>query len=131
MALLLNIVPSLKYPDSTIQIVHLLASLFVLLALLLYTKVGTKNLFIFSIFGIISGLFIYLIKMFESTITTYPILDALASIQYLFYVVFTTPLFGINVLLDLNYAMFSLVISVVYVVAFVCCFYFNKKREQI
>lgn len=120
-----NLFPSLKHPDSNMNIFNLLATTLFLIVLLIFVKKGVysgksnKKLKLFLIFGFISGLVVYVINMFESTMMDYAMLDIIASIQYPFYLIFTTPLFGVNFLFDLSYATFALLMSAVYVLVFI------------
>lgn len=120
-----NLFPSLKHPDSNMNIFNLMATTLFLIVLLIFVKKGVysgksnKKLKVFLIFGFISGLVVYVINMFESTMMDYAILDIIASIQYPFYLIFTTPLFGVNFLFDLSYATFALLMSIVYVLVFI------------
>ncbi|WP_333719876.1 hypothetical protein [Enterococcus faecalis] len=122
----------MKHPDSTMSIFNLLATALFLIALLIFIKKASysgksnKGLKVFLIFGFISGLVVYVIKIFEGTMMGYAILDMIASIQYPFYLMFTTPLFGVNYLFDINYETFSLLMSAVYVIAFILVMSFKK-----
>lgn len=131
-----NLIPSLKHPDSNMSIFNLLATSLFLIALIIFIKKASysgksnKGLKVFLIFGFISGLVVYVIKMFEGTLMDYAILDMIASIQYPFYLLFTTPLFGVNYLFDINYETFSLLMSAVYVLAFILIMSFKKVDTQ-
>ncbi|AVK84678.1 hypothetical protein C3943_14435 [Lysinibacillus sp. B2A1] len=131
-----NLISSLKHPDSTMSIFNLFATALFLIVLLILLKKASysgefnKGLKAFLIFGFISGLVVYVIKMFEGTMMDYAILDMIASIQYPFYLMFTTPLFGLNYLFDISYESFSLLMSVVYVIAFILVMSFKKVDTQ-
>ncbi len=131
-AFITNFIPSLKHPDTTMNIFNLLTSFLLLIALLLfiknssYSERSNKIVKSFLIFGFISGLAVYIFKIIESTMKDYAILDIILSIQYPLYVVFITPLFGLNYLVDVSYETFSLLMSVVYVCAFILVMTFNK-----
>lgn len=135
-AFLTNLIPSLKHPDSNMSIYNLLATALLLIILLIFIKITSyngksyKRLKVFLIFGFISGLVVYVIKMFESTMLDYAILDIIASIQYPFYLVFTTPLFGVNYLFDLSYEAFSLLMLAVYILFFILIMSFKKVDTQ-
>lgn len=90
-------------------------------------KSGLKAIFLF---GSISGLIVYSIKISESVMMDYAILDIIGSIQYPFYLIYTTPLFGINYLFNLNYETFSLLMSSVYGMAFIRIMSFKKVDIQ-
>ncbi|MCU9613044.1 hypothetical protein OEV98_05705 [Caldibacillus lycopersici] len=71
-----------------------------------------------------------MMKLFEDVMTDHALLDMIASIQYPFYVVFRTPLFGLNYLFAIRYATFSLVMSAVYVFAFIFILRLQKVNTQ-
>lgn len=131
-----NLIPSLKHPDSTMNIFNLLATTLFLITLLIFINKGSysgklnKGVKVFLIFGFISGLVVYIIKMFEGSMMDNAILDMIASIQYPFYLMFTTPLFGVNYLFGINYETFSLLMSVVYVLVFIFVLSFKKVDTQ-
>lgn len=124
-AFITNLMPSLKYPDATMNILCLLVTILFLMTLLIFTKKASytiksnKGLKTFLLLGFISGLVVYAIKGFEDTMMNYVILDMIASIQYPFYLIFTTPLFGMNYLFQMNYEIFSLLMSAVYFIALI------------
>ena len=131
-AFTINLIPSIKHPDSILSIFNLLATMLFLTALLLSIKKASlsdtfnKGLKVFLIVGSISGLVVYGIKMVEDTMINYVILDMIASIQYPFYLMFTTPLFGVNYLFKINYETFSLSMSALYAIAFILVTSFKK-----
>ncbi|MFE8697455.1 hypothetical protein ACFYKT_14015 [Cytobacillus sp. FJAT-53684] len=131
-----NLIPSLKHPDSNMSIFNLLATSLFLITLLVFIKKASysgksnKGLKVFLIFGFTSGLVVYVIKIFEGTMMDYAILDMIASIQYPFYLMFTTPLFGVNYLFDINYETFSLLMSAVYILVFILIMSFKKVDTQ-
>lgn len=135
-AFITNLIPSLKHPDSTLNIFHLLVTVLFFIALLLiirkasFSSKSLKGLKLFFIFGFLSGFVVYVIKMLEDTMMNYVILDMIASIQYPFYLMFITPLFGVNYLFDINYEIFSLIMSAVYLIAFIFVMSFKKFNTQ-
>lgn len=131
-----NIIPSMKHPDSTMNIFNLLSTTLFLITLLIFIKKGSyrgklnRGLKVFLVFGFISGLVVYIIKMFEGSMMDNAILDIISSIQYPFYLMFTTPLFGVNYLFGINYDTFSLLMSVVYVLVFILVLSIKKVDTQ-
>lgn len=131
-----NLIPSLRHPDSTMSFLHPFATALFIIVLLIYIKQAAchakaaNRLKAFLILGFLSGFVVYVMKIFESTIMDYAILDMIASIQYPFYLLFTTPLFGFNYLLDINYEIYSLLMSGVYIIGFILVTYFNKVTAQ-
>lgn len=133
LAFSINLLSSIKHPDTTMNITQLYVSAFYLLILTALIIVssritkGTKIVRLFVISGIFSGILIYIITTFEHIMMEYFILDILASIQYPIYPIFVTPLFGFNYLFDLKYGEFSLLVSLVYLVLWYLG-YRTKKR---
>ncbi len=119
LAFSVNLMPSIKHPDSDIDILNSLVTILFMVLLLTYSIKGSKLLKTFSIFGIISGVIVFVIKTFEHDMIGNGILDVIASIQYPFYLIFITPLFGGNILFDLSYGSYSLLMSLFYGAVFV------------
>ncbi|WP_337017976.1 hypothetical protein [Oceanobacillus massiliensis] len=81
---------------------------------------------VYALVGVISGVFVFVITTFEHAMFDNVILDSIASLQYPFYLIFTTPVFGVNILFDLSYGSYSLLMSLFYGVVFGLTNYFNK-----
>ncbi len=114
LAFSINLFPALKYPDLNVGIFNLLVTLLFMLLFLIYSKNGSKKLKVFTIVGVASGVLIFLITTFEHLMFDNVILDSIASLQYPFYLIFITPLFGGNILFDLSYGTYSLLMSLFY-----------------
>lgn len=69
--------------------------------------------------GVLSGLAVYGIHILESSGVNNAVLDIMLSVQYPLYVLFITPLFGLNVIMNADYGVFSVIMSVVYMLAFI------------
>lgn len=126
LAFSINLMPSLKHPDLNMNMFNLLVTLLFMLLLLLYSKNGSKTLKIFSIVGVISGVLVFAVTTFEHAMFDNVILDGIASIQYPLFLIFTTPIFGGNVLFDLSYGLYSLLMSLFYGVVLCLTVYFKK-----
>lgn len=59
------------------------------------------------------------------------IFNAIENLQYLLYPIFIIPLFGGNLLFDISYGKYSLLMSMFYGIVFGLTFYFEKKHAQI
>jgi hypothetical protein len=106
-SLSINLIPSLKHPDSNLTLINLLTSLMLMIAIILWIKsVATSKktgfLKIISAIGMISGIFVFSIS---------------------------TPLFGINYILNTNYGVFSVIISLFYLATFLLCSFYQKKQK--
>ena len=127
-----NLIPSIKYPDVTTTIFNLLATVLFLITLLIFIKQAAyhgkfhKGLKAFLLVGFVSGLVVYVIKIFEDTMMDYAVLEMIASIQYPFYIIFITPLFGVNYLFDVSYETLSLCMSSLYLLIFILVVSFKK-----
>ncbi|PAV27743.1 hypothetical protein CIL05_20225 [Virgibacillus profundi] len=126
LAFSINLMPALKYPDSHMNILNSLVTILFMGLLLMYTKKGSRILKIFSMLGVISGVIVFVITTFEHAMIGNGILDVIASIQYPFYLIFITPLFGGNILFDLSYGSYSLLMSLFYGGVFGLTAYFRK-----
>jgi len=132
-AFITNFMSSIKYPDANITIFNFLATVLFVIILLKYTKEklhaknGNKKLKVYLLSGVISGILIYVIKMFENFMFDYAFLDSLASIQYPLYLFFVTPLFGANLLFNLSGSTFALFMSIFYILTLFYLISYNKK----
>lgn len=129
LAFVMNFMPAIKHPDLNLDRIGLIISISLAVFLLMYSSTGSKKLRIFSMFGIFSGIAIFLIVNFESVMSDNFILNAIASMQYPLYPIFTIPFFGGNLLFDVNYATYSLYLSLFYVIVLGLSIYFKKKNE--
>jgi len=130
LAFSINMMPALKHPDLNLNVFNLFVSIILLIVLLIYTRKGNNKLKVFSIIGVISGVLIFTIKTFENSMFDHTFWDTIASIQYPFYLIFTTPLFGLNILFDLNYATYSLLLSLFYFLVFILAVNTKKNDSQ-
>lgn len=131
LAFSVNFMPALKHPDLSMDIFNLLVTLLFMFILLIYSKKGTKQLILFSMIGVISGLLVFVITTFEHAMIGIGILDVIASIQYPFYFIFTIPIFGGNILFDLSYGEYSLLMSLFYGIVFGITIYFKKNYNRV
>lgn len=114
LAFITNLMPALKHPDLTMDSINVLATFFLLAMLVQYViKVHERFTYILLL-GMISGLIVFVVNLFEELIFKYAILDVIASIQYPLYLIFITPFFGANMLLNISYGSYALLISFVY-----------------
>ena len=131
LAFSINLMPAIKYPDLDVNFLNLLATAVFLALLLLNARNDSTKLRIFLSIGILSGVLVYFISLFESPMLEHGLLDAIASIQYPFFLIFTTPLFGGNLLLDIGYGPYSLLMSLLYAAVLVLATYSKKNPVQI
>lgn len=119
-----NLFPSLKHPDSTTALLHFLAAMLFLIGLVLFIYKAPHSIKfdqgfkLLLIVGILAGLIVFVCGLLEGSLSNSFILDVSTAIQYPFYFLFITPLFGLNYLLDLSYEIFSIIMSVVYLILF-------------
>lgn len=130
LALWINFMPALMHPDLNMNSLNLFVSTLFAIMLLLYSTRGSKKLIIFSIVGTLSGVLIFTINTFEYILMDKLVLDAIASLQYLLYPIFTIPFFGGNLLFNVNYATYSVFLSLFYVVVLGLSIYYKKRRNE-
>lgn len=101
-AFIVNLIPSIMFPDATIQPIHAVAS-----GLLLVCMFGTclmrnrvAKLLIMAI--LFASVTFFTLNSFETYIYDIALLDALFAIQYPLYILFVAPLFGLNYFLNVN-----------------------------
>ena len=118
LALSLNFMTALKYPDLDGEFGHLLISLFLLSLLLLYSFFGGKLYSRLMIVGVLGGIVCFVAQHYQGYVSTIGIFDAISAIQYPLYVMYVAPLFGINLLFNTTPALYSLMISLLFFICF-------------
>lgn len=113
-ALLVNFVPAIKFPDHRISIFNLAISVLFLIGILYYSSV--KNGTVLYGIGFVATSVIFVVNLIESYLFDYVVLDVLANIQYPLYVIFVIPFFGLNKLLNMSYGNFSFIVSLLYLI---------------
>jgi hypothetical protein len=98
-----------------------------MLLLLISAKKGSKKLMLFSLAGALSGILVFIITKLQYAMYDNSFVDLIAPLQYPLYVAFTTPTFGGNILLNLSYEWYSLLMALFYGIVFGLAIYFNKK----
>ncbi len=131
LAFSINLMPAMKYPDLEIGVFNLIVSIVFIFFLTIYAKTGSKNFRIFSMVGTISGVMVYLGTLFEGRSLGGDFWDVLATIQYPFYFIFTTPLFGGNLFFEISHETYSLALSLIYALVFGILLYYEKQQVQI
>lgn len=101
-AFIVNLIPSIMFPDATIQPIHAVTS-----GLLLVCMFGTclmrnrvAKLLIMAI--LFASVTFFTLNSFKTYIYDIALLDALFAIQYPLYILFVAPLFGLNYFLNVN-----------------------------
>ena len=129
LALIINFTVAIKYPDLSISTPSFLISLILLLLLLFYSFFGGKIYRIMMIIGVVGSVFISVVQYYQDVIYDIWILDVLSALQYPLYVMYVAPLFGINFLLDYTPAMYSLSVSIVFLICFIISVYIRKNNN--
>ncbi|MYL46389.1 hypothetical protein GLV94_12115 [Virgibacillus halodenitrificans] len=129
LAFSVNLMPSIMYPDLKVNGFNLLVTLLFMFLLLLDSRRGSKMLKVFAVLGAISGILVFFITTFEHAMFDNIILDSIASLQYPFYLIFITPVFGGNLLFAQSYGSYSLLMSLFYGIILGLTIYFKKKDE--
>ncbi|PYF08325.1 hypothetical protein [Ureibacillus chungkukjangi] len=132
LAFSINLMPAIKHPDLQIGMLNFLVSLVFMAFIVISLKTGSQKLKKFIIGGTYAGIVIFFISELETYyISGSSIFDAIASIQYPLYVIFVTPLFGMNLFLDTSYEVLSIMLGIFYAVVWCIIDYFQKKQVRI
>ncbi len=129
----INFFASIKYPDSTITVINLVISIVFMMTIILGLKsviTSKKNKYvkIIMISGTVSSIFVFIASEFQYITYKYTILDVITNIHYPLYLIFVTPLFGINYIFNVSYGVLSAIISVLYLTGFCSMLYLLKKH---
>ncbi|MGM9945952.1 MAG: hypothetical protein ACI33M_13460 [Lysinibacillus sp.] len=115
--LAINLMSAIKFPDSTITIYHLLSSI-VFLAMLIYVSI--KNMMpikYFLLLATVGSIYVFtMIRLEADLIGDFLILDGLVNLQYPLYILFITPLFGLNYFSQMSIDLVAILIAIVYAV---------------
>ncbi len=124
LALRTNFFESIKYPDTNISLLNLITSSLLLISVFFNFKwLKQKNFFkIFLLGGFLSGIISYI--TFE-----FIILGFIRDFSIILYILFITPFFGLNLLLGVNYGIFSVIISLFYLITLIYSLYLSKRNN--
>jgi len=131
-----NLFPSLKYPDSMMNIFHLSITLLFFFGFMIFINKAPysvkfyKGIKLFLLLGSLAGVIVFVSGMIEGALSNSFISDLITAIQYPFYFLFITPLFGFNYLFGLNYQLYSIIMSVVYLILFTFLIKVKKSSTQ-
>lgn len=126
-----NLLDSIKYPDSEVGLVNIVVSVFFLIVIIWFTVYQiNKNDKISSILlsgAVFGGILVYAMEHFKDIMLNNMILDIFSNIQIPFFILFITPLFGLNFFLNVSYGRFSIIMSIIYFSILIAKFLFGKK----
>ena len=113
--LVINLMVSLKFPESTIMIHHLLASI-VFLTMLIYVSIkNNMQMKYLLLLGTFCSIYVFAMIQLEADLMgDFLILDSLVNLQYPMYILFVTPLFGLNYFSQMSIDLVAAVIAVSY-----------------
>ena len=115
--LVINLMTAIKFPDSTIMIRHLLASI-VFLTMLVYVPIKNSiQMKYFLLLSTVCSLYVFAMIRFEVDLTgDFLILDSLVNLQYPLYILFVTPLFGLNYFSQMSIEWVAALIAFIYAI---------------
>lgn len=129
----INLFVSLKYPDINIGFINFIVS-FLFILFCLYLIFTSKNLFkptfVYWITPIVGCILVFIFENSFLLKSEHVILDVISGIEYPLYILFVTPIFGLNWLLKLKVSSFSLVCSTIYFVLFILSLMRYKKLKS-
>jgi len=118
-----NISVSFFYPDTNISVFNLIVSILFLTVIgySVFNFIRQQNFGIVLYIGIIGAVSGLLVSLFES-------MNTAQFITLPLYVLVITPLFGLNYLMNLNIALFSLVVLFIFIPIIMLQLYFKKQE---
>lgn len=130
LALVCNFIPSIKFPDSEIGVINIIVTIIFLGALVVLSLKGKNWAKTFLLVGTIGGIVVSIIHALEMGLFDNAIYGIVSGLQYPFYILFITPLFGGNALLEINYGLYSFIIAGIYLVLLLLNMTSFKKSVQ-
>ena len=115
-----NFMPAIKFPDLTVDSVHLLTSVLFTMFLLGSSFSRNPAIQLFSLIGMIACVIVFGLHSIEYLVASSVVMDLVISLQYPLYFVFVVPLFGLNYVSDIDYGTFAALTSIIYGIVFVC-----------
>lgn len=108
-ALMVNLIPSATFPDATILPLHAAASVALVLCMIgtCLMKNRAAKLYITAL--LFASVTVFTLNSFETYMHDILLLDALFSIQYPLYILFVSPLFGLNFFTNVEAEYVSLI----------------------
>ncbi len=122
----INFITSIAYPDSSITVINLVASIIFVIAfsigvIKLIEMNKRKILILFLLGGFLSGMLNYI---------AYDLI-ILRGIATPLYCLFITPFFGFNLFLGVKFGLFSAIISVFYLIALIITILYRREKVEI
>ena len=118
-ALAINLIVSVMFPDLRIEVFHFIASILLFIVLIFVITQTARFTNWFLIAGAVSSCFVAFAQHFEELLTSNWALDMLSGIQYPLYVIFNTPLFGLNYIFGFLPGSFALLCAGLFTFLFV------------
>ena len=118
-----NISVSFFYPDTNISVFNLVVSILFLIVIgySVFNFIRQQNFRIVLYIGVIGAVSGLLVSLFES-------MNSAQFITLPLYVLVITPLFGLNYLMNLNIALFSLAMLFIFIPIILLQLYFKRKE---
>ena len=115
----INLFVSLKFPDITIKAVHFTASFILFVIVLIGVTKSLRYLKGILLVGAVSSIFVAFTHLFNDFLLNHWILDMIAGLQYPLYILFITPLFGVNIFIKGLSGTFALYCIVIFISLYV------------
>jgi hypothetical protein len=130
LVLMVNLIPSIKYPDGNLNIWNLIFTILFILILFYFSRKVAKAINLFLIGGAVGGTLIYIVNFIDEIALNSLITDLIVNIQYPFFIIFVTPFFGVNSLFQFNVSLFSLLSSFFYIIVLLFTVILKKSHPQ-
>lgn len=101
-AFVLNVIPSVTFPDTTIGPLQATSSVLLVLCMMGTCVLNDRVAKLYVTALLFAGVTVFTLHSFETYVYDIVILDALFAIQYPLYLLFVTPLFGLNLFFNVE-----------------------------
>lgn len=108
-ALIVNIIPSATFPDATIRLPHAIASVALVLCMIGTCLMKNRVAKLYTTALLFASVTVFTLNSFEMYMHDILLLDALFSIQYPLFILFVSPLFGLNFFMNVEAEYVSLI----------------------
>lgn len=106
---MINIIPSVTFPDATIRPLHAAASIALVLCMFATCILKNRMAKFYIMALLFASVTVFTMTSFETYVYDIVLLDALFALQNPLYILFISPLFGLNFFLNVEAEYISLI----------------------
>lgn len=128
-ALGINLLDAIKFPDADLNILNLIISL-IMLVLIGVAAVKESSFTKVTAVLTLSSVLVFVFTVIGDRWGDISLVDILTSLKYPLYIVFTAPFFGMNYILNIQYEYFALIMGGVFMLMFLYGYYTKKAKQK-